>query len=99
MEEKILYYLKTHCSGITNAVSASQICQAFGISDRTLRQLKRKIVLTIDARVASSENGYFYCTSKGELKIAKAEYTSRIRECRKMTDRYDIEIGEQEGLF
>ena len=99
IENKILYYLKTHCTGVDNAISAKQVCQAFGITDRTLRQVKRNIVLNIDYRVGSSENGYFYCSNKNELKIARSEYLSRIRKSNQMIKRYDKAIEDQEQLF
>ena len=101
MENKILYYLKTHCTGIDRAISSDKLCSIFGITSRELRQTKRNIVLNLDARVGSSAEGYFYCENDSDLHRARAEYVSRIRKYREMVDRYDIELDkkDQKELF
>ena len=99
IENKILHYLRVHAKGISNAVSAKQICQAFSITDRELRQLKRNIVLNIDAKIGSTKSGYWYSEDKNEVALFRADYVSRIRKYKEMIEKYDIEIGEQEGLF
>ena len=102
MEQKILYYLKTHCTGIARAISSDDLSSLFGISTRELRQLKRNIVLNIDTRVGStSKEGYFYCGNDEDLHRARAEYVSRIRKYKEMIGRYDIELDkkDQKELF
>ena len=102
IEEKILHYLKTHCSGIGYAITADELSSIFGITDRELRQIKRNIVLNIDARVGScSTKGYYYCSNDSELRIARSEYVKRIVECKAMVDRYDGELESkgQKELF
>lgn len=101
MEQKILYYLKTHCSGTGKAIASKELCKIFSIDDRTLRQLKRNIVLTLDARVGSSTDGYFYCDNDEDLHRARSEYVSRIRKYKEMIDKYDLELDkkDQKELF
>ena len=101
MENKILYYLKTHCTGISRAISSDDLSRIFGISTRELRQVKRNIVLNIDPRVGSATEGYFYCGNDDDLHRARAEYVSRIRKYKEMIDRYDIELDkkDQKELF
>ena len=101
MENKILYYLKTHCTGIDKAIQSKDLCRIFGITDRDLRQLKRNIVLNLDPRVGSSTEGYFYCGNDEDLHRARSEYVSRIRKYKEMVNRYDIELDkkDQKELF
>ena len=92
MENKILHYLRVHAKGIANAVTAEQICQAFNITDRTLRQIKRNIVLNIDARVGSTKEGFFYAETDSEVLRFRADYVSRITKYKEMIDRYEQEV-------
>ena len=93
IEHNILHYLKTHCTGVDRAITADELCSIFDISSRELRQVKRNIVLTMDARVGScSTRGYFYCGNDAELRIARSEYVKRIVKSKAMVDRYDGEL-------
>ena len=101
MENKILHYLRVHAKGIANAVSAKQICQAFDITDRELRQVKRNIVLGIDARVGSTKDGYWYAENDSEVLRFRSDYVSRIRKYKEMIDAYENEVdltGQMELL-
>lgn len=95
IESKILYYLKKHCTGISHAISKNSLASLFSISDRELRQVKRNIVLTMDARVGSTEDGYFYAENDNEVWRFRGEYLSRIRKYNEMIYAYEKEFEKK----
>lgn len=98
IENKILYYLKRHCTGIQNAISKDALARLFSITSRELRQEKRNIVLNIDARVGSTSSGYFYAENDNQIAIFRAEYMSRVRELLIMVKAYENEIAKRDQL-
>ncbi len=98
MENKILYYLKTHCTGIDRAIPSKDLCRTFGITDRDLRQLKRNIVLNLDARVGSTKNGFFYAENDNEVKMFRNDYKSRSDEYWIMINRYDKYLKRKDQM-
>jgi len=97
-EKKILYYLKTHCTGVDNAISARELSCIFGITERELRQTKRNIVLNMDARVGSDLNGYYYSQSDNEIMRFRASYLSRVRELMAMVKAYENEVAKRDQM-
>ena len=98
IENKILYYLKTHCAGVDNAISKNELARIFGISDRELRKIKRNIVLNLDARVGSSGNGYFYAETDNQVMIFRAEYMSRVKKYLEMVKAYENEVAKRDQM-
>jgi len=97
-EKKILYYLKTHCTGIDRAISKNELAKVFGIFERELRQAKRNIVLNLDARVGSSKNGYWYAGNDNEVMIFRAEYMSRVKKYLEMVKAYENEVAKRDQM-
>ena len=98
MESKILYYLKTHCTGIDQAITSDELSSLFDISTRELRQVKRNIVLNMDARVGSTEKGYWYAESDIEVMKFRADYVKRIRKYKTMIDAYEGEVAKRDQM-
>lgn len=88
-EQNILHHLKTHCRGIENAISRTQLANMLNISPRELRQAKRKIVLNVDKHIGSTKNGYWYAVNDNEVRMFRADYLSRLREFKEMIYAYD----------
>ena len=101
IENKILYYLKTECTGIDRAVTSDELCSLFDISSRELRQIKRRIVLNIDVHVGSTENGFWYAENHNEVGMFMADYISRSEKYQVMINRYKkhIKPKDQGRLF
>ena len=98
MEKNILWYLKQNCFGIQNAISREALARRFHIPERTLRQLKRNIVLNTDSRVGSTKNGYWYADSQIEIRMFRADYLSRMKEFREMVDAYGDRIDNENQM-
>ena len=98
MENKILFYLKTHCTGIDNSITSDDLCSIFDLSSRELRQIKRDIVLKMDAHVGSTEKGYCYAKTDQEIMKFRKGYLKRLLECKVMIDKYEELVNSKDQM-
>jgi len=98
IEQKILYYLRTHCTGIDRAITSDSLCSIFDVSSRELRQIKRNIVLKMDAHVGSTEKGFWYAETDQEVMKFRKDYIKRILKYKVMIDRYEDLVNSKDQM-